>query len=899
LAFTPGTRLGVYEVTALIGEGGMGQVFRARDTKLNRDVALKVLPDSVANDAERLARFRREAQTLASLNHPNIAQIHGLEDSSGVLALVMELVEGDELSQRIGRGPIPIDEALPIARQIAEALEAAHERAIIHRDLKPANIKLRPDGTVKVLDFGLAKAVEPVGPVGGDATASPTITSPAMTQMGLILGTAAYMSPEQAKGQPADKRSDIWSFGAVLHEMLSGRRTFKGDDIADTLAAVLRQDVDWKALPANVPPRLLALLRDCLVRDPKQRLRDIGDARRVLDQIIAGVPDAAAVTAADASSRPRSGLVPWVVAGVTMLAAVAISLVHFQETPGELRLIATSILPPETTSFDFVGDLNPVALSPDGRRVVFGARASDGKSRLWVRRLDANTAQPLPGTEGGLFPFWSHDSRFVAFFTPGKLQKIDITGGRPVMVTAMKGVFRGGAWNRDDIIVFNDGEGPLLRVSAAGGTPAAATVLEKGDSSHRFPWFLPDGKHFLYAAQHGFSVTGTTIRVAALAPDPEVTDPREGTAIGEASTNAIYSQGYMLFAREGTLLAQPFDATRLTTVGEPIDVVEGIQLLLNNDTTGVFSVSEGGLLAYQAGGTTSLQQLTWFDREGKPQGTVGDPGHFVDIELSPSRDKLVVSLNDRASGTMDLWIYDDVRRGPSARFTFDAANETAPIWTAGGIAVVFAKAQGNLYCKPASGVGAEELLYLDQRSKQPTSVSPDGKVLYTSSGPGSKTGSDVWILPMAPGKPCAAGKPYPVLATPFNERQGEFSPDGLWVAYVSDESRRNEVFVAPFPGPGGKRQVSMAGGSAPRWSHDGKEIFYIGPDRRLMAAEVSVKDGALNVVQVRALSVPRIGRRFAYDVSLDSQKFLVPVAPEQSVSAPLTLVQNWTLGLKK
>ena len=485
LALTPGTRLGVYQVTAQIGEGGMGQVYRAHDTKLNREVALKILPDLFASDPDRLARFTREAQTLASLDHPHIAAIYGLEDAGGVKALVMEFVEGDDLSQRIGRGAIAIDEALPIAKQIAEALEAAHEQGIIHRDLKPANIKVRPDGTVKVLDFGLAKAMEPAEGSSPTLSMSPTITTPAMTQAGMIFGTAAYMSPEQARGKTVDKRSDIWAFGCVLYEMVTGRRVFQGEDITETIAAVVKDQPDF----AQVPAAVRRLLKSCLEKDPKKRLQAIGDMRLLLED---------AAPPITAPSRLQHGKAAWAVASAAVLGAAFLAFVHFRETPPQAPVIRSTLLPPANTTLDFPQGVGLPALSPDGQRIVFGARTADGKRPLWVRALDGLTTQPLAGTEGAAFPFWSPDSRFIAFFADGKLKKIDASGG-PALTLADARLGRGGSWSRDGVIVFAPGVGePIQRMPSAGGASSPVST-EPGS----FPWFLPDGRHFVYQAQGG------------------------------------------------------------------------------------------------------------------------------------------------------------------------------------------------------------------------------------------------------------------------------------------------------------------------------------------------------------------------------------------------------------
>ena len=780
----------------------MGQVFRARDTKLDRDVAIKILPETFAHDVDRLARFQREAKTLASLNHPNIAIIHGLEHAGDVHALVMELVEGEDLSQRIAGGAIPLDEALPIAKQIADALEAAHEQGIIHRDLKPANIKVRADGTVKVLDFGLAKAIEPVA-VAGSLTHSPTITTPAMTQAGMILGTAAYMSPEQARGKPVDRRTDIWAFGCVLYEMLTGKRAFPGEDVTDTIAAVVKEQADL----TRVPARARRLLESCLEKDPRKRLQAIGDMRLLLET----APQAAT------PSRQRYGRAALLVAGAAALGAAVlapIALIHLREVPPETPVIRATILPPDNTTFDFAQGVGLPALSPDGRRIVFGARTADGATPLWVRSLDALTAQPLAGTDGATFPFWSPDGQFIAFFADGKLKKIDASGG-PALTLTDAPLGRGGSWNRDGVIVFEgDVGGPLLRVSSAGGASIPAT-RESGS----FPWFLPDGQHFLFQGSGADGVGAAPIRAASLDGAPTAT-------VGTGS-NALYAQGHVLFLREGTLMAQPFDAERLTTTGEAVPVAEQVEGVLNSGRVGAFSVSETGLLAYREGAGARGAFLTWFDRSGKQGTAVGDAVGLNEFRFSPDRQRVAVAVQDRAG--FDIWIYD-VSRGLRTRLTFDAASDRYPVWSPDGTSIVFAsnrKGKFDLYRKAVDSVGAEELLYANDLDKTPTSWSADGKwLLYDAFDPNSKTGRDLWALPLTPERPGAALKPFLVLQTTFTEVDAQFSPNGQWILYGSDESQRNEIYVTPFPPspsgrPGGKRQISTAGVAATQHALDG------------------------------------------------------------------------------
>jgi serine/threonine protein kinase/Tol biopolymer transport system component len=873
-----GDRLSFYEIDSLIGKGGMGEVYRARDTRLKRNVALKVLPDAFARDPDRMARFQREAEVLASLNHPNIAHIYGVEDR----ALAMELVEGQTLSS-----PLPLETALNYAKQIAEALEYAHERGVIHRDLKPSNVKVTPEGVVKLLDFGLAKAIEDHAEPSVDPANSPTLTLSA-TSVGVIMGTAGYMSPEQASGKPADRRADIWSFGAVLYEMLSGKRAFAGESASDILATVLKLDPDWGALPASTPASIRKLIRRCLTKDRKQRLQAIGEARIVLENPAA---EAAVVAPLLAQRASRFGIVPWIAAAL-FAALAGVALWAPWHRPPEARMVATTILPPEGVAFDLSNSRNPPAVSPDGRRLVFGARSADGRVQLWVRSLNSRTSQPLAGTESARFAFWSPDSKSIGFFAGGKLKTMDAAGGPPLTV-ANAPVGHGASWSAEGVIVFAPDEGVSLQwVLASGGTAVPATTLNTTEGrSHRAPWFLPDGRHFLFENL----LRGTSdisIQVGSL-------DSKESKTVARASSNAIYADGHLLFLRENTLMAQPFDPKRLATTGDAVPVAEQIGQALG-DAVGLFSAATTGLLTYQAGAGVADLRLTWFDRSGKPAGTLGDAGNYRTLAFSPDRKNLAASVVD-ASGNQDLWIYD-VTRGLRTRFTFDPALDDDPKWSPDGRSIAFRsnrKGHFDLYRKSSDGAGAEELLYADNFEKTPGSWSPDGKfLLYRAADP--KTGTDIWVLPLSPQQAGTTPKPSLFLQTAFNVDWPIFSQDGRWVAYNSNESQQSEIYVAPFPGPGGKRQISTSGGILPRWRPDGKEIFYLGLDGRVMAAEVNIKDSKIEVGQVRPLGIPvTTNGNYLYDVSADGQRFLVAAAPEQNSAAPLTLVQNWAAGLKK
>ncbi|HYL34321.1 MAG TPA: protein kinase [Bryobacteraceae bacterium] len=879
--------IGHYRLSSKLGEGGMGEVYRATDTKLGRDVAIKVIPAVFAQDADRMARFAREAQVLASLNHPNIAAIYGVEER----ALVMELVEGPTLAERIAQGPIPLEEALPIARQIAEALEYAHERGVIHRDLKPDNVKITPEGRVKVLDFGLAKALSG-DPISGNPASSPTLTMRA-TVAGVILGTAAYMPPEQAKGKDVDRRADIWAFGVVLAEMLAGRQLYTAETASEVLAAVIMQEPDLSGLPAGTPAAIRKLLRRCLDKDPLRRLQAIGEARIAIEETLAG-PGATEEQppAPPVAARPRS-IYPWITASVLAIALAALAFMHFREKPSEAALVRFTISPPEKTAFVLTGpnpNNGPPVLSPDGRRLAFNARMADGKVLTWVRSLDTLRAQPLEGTEGANYPFWSADGRSLGFFADAKLKTIDASGGPPRTLSDAFGF--GGTWNRDGVIVFSPAAtGPLRRVPAAGGPSTPVTSLDQArhETTHRWPWFLPDGRHFLYLAVAG---ERSSIRIGSL-------DGGQSKPVLENQLNAVYAQGYLLFARETTLMAQPFDVQRLVTSADAVPIVEQIgvpPIALH----GLFSVSENGFLVYSTGSATT-NQLAWFDRSGRQTATLGDPGETNFLELSPDGKYAATAINDSATRNPDVWIYD-VARGLKTRFTFDPADERQPVWSPDARSVVFSSNRNghfDLFQKHSSGVGNEELLFADGLEKFATSWSPDGKFLLFDARGDSKTKNDLWVLPVTPER-SGERKPIRFAQTPFNEMNGQFSPDGRRIAYQSDESRRYEIYVAPFPGPGGKRQISTAGGVEPRWRRDGKEIYYVAPDLRLMAAAVSVKGDVLEVGAVSPLfAVAGVGGGYRYDVSADGQHFLVRTAPNATTEQRLTVVQNWTAALKQ
>jgi len=881
LALHAGERFGPYEVTAQIGVGGMGEVYRATDTNLKRQVAIKVLPASVAGDVDRLARFQREAEVLAAFNHPNIAAIYGLERAPDVTALVMELVEGEDLSQRIAHGAIPIDEALLIAKQIAEALEAAHEQGIIHRDLKPSNIKIRRDGKVKVLDFGLAKIIERLGTgVSSDAHVS-TFFDPALSGQGLILGTAAYMSPEQAAGKVADRRSDLWSFGVVLIEMLTGKPVFNGDTLPEVLASVLKAPPDWALLPTDVPTTITTLIRRCLQKDAARRVNSAAYARLVIEDAIE--TPGAVPTSRDTRSKRWS--LAWLIPLVALVIIATIAVDYLRPSPGLVTRLDLS-----TPSS---GDPVSFALSPDGRQFVFVA--GDGiESRLWLRPLDRTDAQPLAGTEGASYPFWAPTGRSIGFFADGKLKRFDIGGGMPRdLADAPTG--RGGTWNQDNVIVFAPSiTSALFRIDAGGGEAKAITTPGQEHPSHRFPHFLPDGRRFLYLTVAG-PLASQTVFLASLDGDA----PKR---LMTAETDAVYAEGYLLFVQEGALLARPINLSSVT-VGEPLVVADPA----GSDSAvrrGAFSVSTTGVLAYRSS-SAARRQLVWLDRKGLQIGTVGSPDDAVPTNPTLAPNGRRIALSRTARGNTDIWIVEN-DRSVASRLTFEASNESAAVWSPDGQRIAFSSTRNgvfDIFEKAASGAGDERVLLVSTQPKMPVDWSRDGRFLLFSSGD-PKTGWDLRALPLT-----GDGKPFAVAETPFSERNGQFSPDGHWVAVESNESGRFEVSIQRFPGPGPKWQVSAGGGATPRWRSDGRELFYVASNGAMMSASLLFsKDGhSLEISDVKQLfrvpivfgGSPRDNNKEQYAVAPDGQRFLVNVTSEETTGSPVTIVLNWLSGLRR
>ena len=882
MSFSAGARLGVYQILDRLGQGGMGEVYRARDTKLNRDVALKVLPDLFARDPDRLARFTREAQVLASLNHPNIAAIYGIEGD----ALVMELVDGQDLSAMIERGPLLLADVLPIAKQLADALEAAHEQGIIHRDLKPANIKVKADGTVKVLDFGLAKALGPDGGSSPDLMNSPTLTMHA-TQMGMIIGTAAYMAPEQARGKPVDRRADIWAFGVVLYEMLTGRRAFDGDDVSITLASVLKDDPKWQELPADLPTPLSRLLRRCLEKEPKRRLSAIGDARLELDE-----HEPTSATMPRAAAAPRIAMLSrlWpAVAGIVITAVAAAIVWPSAPSPTTAGVARVSILPPpgETVYPDSTG----VAVSPDGTMVAFVVGSvARSENELWVRSLDSMSARRLEGTQGAALPFWSPDGRRIGFFTNSKLKVVTLSGGRvETLCDAPSG--RGATWNRSNVILFApDAGGPLFRIPANGGTPEPVTTLdsERKEYGHRFAMFLPDGERFLYAALPGkngkFDIFASSL------------SDKSRTLVGSLEAAPVFAEpGLLLYARQGVLAALPFDADTLKITGDPVLLEDEPSSILDpamSWTAGwSVSVSASGSLGYYSAPSTNTI-ATWYDANGAPSGMLNlPPGHYESIAISPDGTR-GVAVRSTSPSESTLWLVDLVRGGTTPLSSGRGRNDT-PVWSPDSTRVVWAADRDgaqNLFVKKVDDVAPEQLLFQsDVPFKSPIDWSRDGQWIVMTQLD-QDTSQNVWLLDASGTKP-----PTAIARGPVRDNGGPVSPDGRWIAYSSEDSGRFEVYVQSFPVPGRKAQISGDGAVRAWWTRDGRQLVLLGGDFRTLS-RVDLEAGA-----TLGVGTPRPFARLPADIVWvdampDRQRFLA-IAPERTGTGSVTVVQNWRAAL--
>ncbi|MEE9235038.1 MAG: protein kinase [Candidatus Acidoferrales bacterium] len=890
MALSPGIRLGPYEILAPLGVGGMGEVYRARDTRLDRTVAIKVLPAHLSENARLRQRFEREARALASLSHPHICTLHDVGHENGVHFLVMEYLEGETLAARVEKGPLPTEQVLRAGIEIADALDKAHRQGVIHRDLKPGNIMLTKTGA-KLLDFGLAKAATNlVATALTKMSTAPTQSQPITTE-GTILGTLHYMAPEQLEGREVDTRSDIFALGAVLYEMGTGRKAFSGQSQASVIAAILSSEPPPMAtLQPMTPPALDRAVKRCLGKDPEERWQSARDLMLELKWVQAG--PAAEVPAPGIACRRRRERLAWVAAVLALATALGLAIVYFNRPTRETHTTRFSVSLPENAEGVFS------RVSPDGRYLAFSI-ASGGQRQLWLRPLNAVSAQPLPGTEGARFPFWSPDSRLIGFFAEGKLQKIDVAGGPPQILCDAPGVFSMGTWSRNGTILFSVFEAPgqegLHRVSAAGGAPTRMTILDESEKELLpfYPSFLPDGRHFIFRCAQvedgSFEDRGICVASLDSGRARQLVDARSPVSRAEYAP-----PGYLLYARGETLLAHPFDANKLRLQGEPLTIAAQVE---HYGPVGLvnFSVSESGVLAYQAGGSQS--RLLWKDRKGQVIGEVGDPAEYFDVRLSPDGQKLAVSIRDLQALAGDIWIIE-LARNVATRFTTVGPQSEAffPLWSPDGSRIVFCMprdAPPFLHQKPLAGGEKEVLLPSSGTLQCPTDWSPDSRfILYMDRHP--DTNADLWILPLA-----GERKPIPFLRTRFSEMLATFSPDGRWVAFVSDESGRPEVYVQPFEGPGERRRVSTAGGFLPRWRRDGKELFYLGVDNQLMV--VPVKLGVrFELGTPQALfpveAGPSVGS--GYDVTADGHRFIVISAMPGTAVSP-TVVLNWTAELPR
>jgi Tol biopolymer transport system component/predicted Ser/Thr protein kinase len=889
MALSPGTRLGPYEILSALGAGGMGEVYKARDGRLDRTVAIKILPDALAADAQFRDRFDREARAVSQLDHPHICALYDIGEDHGTAFLVMQFLEGETLENALKRGALPLDHALKTAMEIASALDAAHRAGIVHRDLKPGNIILTKGGA-KLLDFGLAKTL----PGMASANLSMLQTTPAaVTAQGTILGTFQYMSPEQIEGEEVDARSDVFAFGAVLYEMLTGRKAFAGKSQASMLGAILKDEPPPVSHGQPMtPPALDYLVRTCLAKDPDARFQTAHDVWLQLRWIAEG-GSAVGVPAPIASKRRSRERLAWAAAavlGAIALGAGALAVVHLRERAAPADPVQFTIAAEENSTLVTPAEFS---ISPDGRQVVFlaassGASSSQGRPMLWVRPFATLAARALPGTEGAIWAstFWSPDGRYIGFAAAGKLKKVDVSGGPPTTLCDFSGLFGGGTWNRKNVIVFGTSIAPLQKVDAAGGTPTPVTT-DKSENP-LWPSFLPDDEHLLYVARPG---SVRELRIASLAAP-------ETIAVGATESQGLYSSGHLLFVRGGTVMALPFDAAALRTTGDPFPVAEQIPV---NATAihAALSASSSGVLGYWRGGGLSMARLTWTDRTGKSIGLVGEPGAYTNLSLSSDERRVAVALSAGSPVNRDIWIIDLARADTATRLTFDAAQEGDPIWSPDGSKVVFNSNRSGLwnsgFQRSADGGGDDVPLATMGRLFDSPDWSHDGRFIVFT-GAGRDESNDLWILPLS-----GERKPERFLQTSFSEDSPAFSPDDRWVAYNSDASGRFEVYVRSFPGPGGQFQISRNGGWAPKWRGDGKEIFFLALDGTMMAADIT-PGKELQAGVPHALFPTQLLKgsdRHSYAVTKDGKRFLLRVPDQRQVTVPITIVLNWPATAKK
>ena len=896
MTLASGTKLGPYEIQSALGAGGMGEVYRARDTRLERTVAIKILPAHLSSNPEAKLRFEREARAISSLNHPNICTLYDVGHQDGIDYLVMEFLEGETLADRLMRGPLPLDQVLKYGIEICDGLEKAHRGGVTHRDLKPGNIMLTKTGA-KLMDFGLAKAAPATAPPASSLTVTlsgPSAEQP-LTARGTLVGTFQYMSPEQLEGHDADARSDIFALGAVLYEMATGKRAFTGKTQASIVAAILALEPQPISMVQPMsPPALDRVVKVCLAKDPEERFQNVHDVKLQLKWIADGGSQTG--VAAPVAAKPKNSERAWAAAALVFaLAALVLSFTYFHRPANVAPSLRSSILPPDNTSF--VGGVAAAgyAFSPNGTRLVFSAQSVEGTSHLWMRSLNSLMAQELAGTENGAFPFWSPDGQWVGFFADGKLKKIPAAGGSAqVICDAPQG--RGGTWNAKGVIVFAPTiGGPLFRVSANGGVITPVTQLDPstGEITNRWPDFLPDGVHFLYLGRQPSSTQPSAVYVGSL-------DSFSHKKILDFLSEAQFAApGYLVFARNTTLFAQRFDVSSLSLVGEAEPIAADVNAEITLLRTG-FAVSQAGQLLYSSTGGASDIELIVTDRSGKQLSAMEAAEKSFNLRLSPDGKKLAVSETDPLNAGGATWIYD-LRSKVRSRFTFGAGLNSGATWSPDGSKVAFASSRNgafNLYIKPTNGATEEKPLHATPEDERPQSWSADGRFLLIDSRPQSRQNTpEIAVLPLT-----GDGKPFSYLNVSYANSGGQVSPDGRWLAYVSNESGRPEVYVTAFPQAKGKWQVSSTSGTTPRWRRDGRELFFCQTDGILMAAEVTAGKDSFAVGSIKQLSERRVFQTFfsaTYDVFPDGQRFIMAAIKPEAIHAPLTLVTNWTAELKK
>lgn len=866
MALTSGIRLGPYEILSPLGAGGMGEVYRARDTRLNRDVAIKVLPEHLSQSPELRERFEREARAISQLSHPHICVLYDIGNHDGKTYLVLECLEGETLGTRLRRGPLPSDQVLKLGAQIADALDKAHRRGVVHRDLKPDNIMVTKSG-VKVLDFGLAKPL--ATPAGVSSSIVATMTHGPLTAEGMLVGTFQYMAPEQLEGKEADERSDVFALGCVLYEMCTGKRAFDGKSTASIVAAIMETDPAALSMTAPLtPPALEWAIRKCLNKDPEERWQSAGDLASELRWISEG--GSRAGVAVPTGIRTRRGLLRWSAMAVALIAGGALGFFIKPVPPQPLMRVALN-LPPGNTLVSYTA----AVLSPDGKQIVLNLADLQGRPKLWLRTLSSNGAQPLEGTDGAIGTFWSPDSRYIAFFAvDGKLRKIPAGGGPSEAICDLWQTY-GGTWSSGGVIVMATGLKGLFQVPASGGTPVRIPVPERNAADYRYPSFLPDGKHFLVTSNAGSGIFVVSLDSGAVQP----------VLPNESSPARYVEPGYLLYLHGDRLMAQPFDVKRLHVTGAPQNVAESV-------FTGFasFSATANGLLLYQNAFQT---QLTWFDTDGNKISTVGSPGYVSSPYLSPDGKHAIASVTDPRQGKFKLWLYD-LNQGTASPFTFGDSNDQYPAWSPDSQQVAYSSnrtGQEDIYIKPVGG-GREQPLLTSTGDKEPDRWSSDGRyVLFDFVGKNTH-GTDVWAMPLFGDR-----KPFPVAEGPGDENWGVFSPDHKWVAYASDESGRAEIYVVPFPGPGGKWQVSTEGAVTPFWTA-ANELSYVTPDAHVIATELQFQGSNLVVGKSRQLFGGRaFGSASGLYPASDGKRWLVAFPVDEANASPLVLTTNWTAAL--